>query len=53
MLMERYKLHAETAWSLLVRLSQERNVKIRELAAVMVADPTAAAAYPEKYRTPR
>jgi AmiR/NasT family two-component response regulator len=48
MLMERYKVDAETGFRALTRLSQERNVKVRDLAAAMTADPSAATAYPER-----
>src|SRR5436309_7169083 len=49
MLMERYKVGADRAWRVLVRASQTRNIKIRDLAAKMTADPGSAEAYPEKW----
>jgi hypothetical protein len=48
MLMERYKVDATQAWNVLIRTSQNRNVKVRDLAAQMTADPTGQDAYPEK-----
>ena len=48
MLMERYKVSADAAFSVLTRVSRQTNVKVREVAAAMTADVTAPAAAPER-----
>ena len=45
MLMERYRISADRAFALLIRLSQDNNVRLAEIAAQVVTtglDPTAA-----------
>jgi len=48
MIMERYKINAEAAFSVLTRVSRQTNVKVREVALSMTADVTAPSAAPER-----
>lgn len=49
MLMERYKLDGDRAFKVLVRISRQSNVKVRDVAAAMTADVAGPGATPEKF----